>query len=782
MITFVLTQDHFSTASTGTPISTPASAAQPASDHTWRPRILPSEPSMLPSEPPAPKRRKREGAPFAEIKRGFPTEKIVSAVTSPASPVPSETLAGEHRIKRERSLSPELSAVPQVITAGSKRYAPLPPECRKSQPNHKAARNAWAKKEQKALKRLGLRVVRTFIRSVGNHSVPAAFSHVILIGRMGWLSIGNYKRRFAEGHDLSTFLRETTDSEPVEADAVIERALLLNHAGTLNAGEQSFKPTTPSLARIFPDSDQPYVGKERSTPSVVEDASQALEGHGGCESIEESGSSTSVAQISKPYQGGGHPLQPWQTAVKVDAPASVTRQGMSPGNIVHGVPSDHTRRHQTADNAPSSATPPSDWVWKRSTSPNRPSQHHSISPQLPQSPSQRSMDTLQHILHMKRQFVRQSPDLLKPPVASSSPSSSLRKLYPVPTTPQHGSSSRQSPGSSADAVAAAINEGAHLAQRRSTTTPSPSTPLRVYKRRPRSSATPTWRNDGSAGSQTDEEHQVRRSQSSGEHSSPPIAVLVPIESSPVSRKASSSACGDDYEYDELELSYPPSPIPAPPEAPEAHLDPHLPALVVVPPESPPQAQLMGPTVQNSVSDIRPPSPDENTTMQSSALHYFQRYCQTFDKGRRALAGMYATDAFFSCSSRDLRAQGPDDILDALEALGPLVLCSGHSIDYDVTYLGPNIGVLLVVLGTMNSTRDGNGDVRYAMSFVLRPGGEDQERSACFFFIFHVVSPWALLRFFFSWTVDQPGDRDRLWRQCIRWCSGLKEPEDLCPVY
>jgi len=598
---------------------------------------------------------------------------------------------------------------------------------------------------------------------------------------MGWLSTGNYKRRFAKGHDLSTFLRETTNSEPpVEADAVIERALLLNHAGTLNAGAQSFEPTTPSLAHVSPYSDQPYVGKEKSTPSVAKVASQALEGHGGCESIEESGSSTGVAQISKPsgppYQEGRYPLHtsiPRQTAVEVDAPASVTRQGMSPGKIVHGVPSNHTRRHQTADNAPSSTTPPSDWVWKRSSSPqvpHRQSQHHSISPQLPQSPSQRAIDSLQHILHMKRQFVRQSPDLLKPPVASSSPSSSLRKLYPVlvPTTPQHGSSPRQSPGSSADAVAAAINEGAHLGQQRSTTTPSPSTPLRVYKRRPRSSGTPTWRNNGSAGSQTDGEHQMRRSQSSGEHSSPPIAVLVPIESSPVSRKASSSsAYGDDHEYDELELSYPPSPMPAPPEAPEALLDPHLPALVIVPPESPPQAELVGPTLQNSFSDISPPSPDDNTTMQSSALHYFQRYCRTFDKGRRALAGMYATDAFFSCSSRDLRAQGRDDILDALEALGPGVLCSGHSIDYDVTYLGPNIGVLLVVLGTMNSTGDGDGDVRYAMSFVLRPEGEDQERSACFFF--RIVSPWALLSFFFSWTVDHPGDRDRLWRQCIRWC-------------
>jgi hypothetical protein len=137
-------------------------------------------------------------------------------------------------------------------------------------------------------------------------------------------------------------------------------------------------------------------------------------------------------------------------------------------------------------------------------------------------------------------------------------------------------------------------------------------------------------------------------------------------------------------------------------------------------------------------------------MQSSALRYFQRYCRTFDKDRRALAGMYAGDASFSCSSRDLHAQGRDDVLDALGALGPGVLCSGHSVDYDVTYLGPNIGVLLVVLGTMNGTRDGTGEVRYAMSFVLCPRGEDQERSACFFFFFFASSllEHCLVYFFF----------------------------------
>ena len=504
--------------------------------------------------------------------------------------------------------------------------------------------------------------------------------------------------------------------------------------------------TMPFLAHKSPDSNQPCVGEETSTPSVAQVASQTVEGRSGCESIQESGSRTGFAQISEPsgplYQEGGFPQRghPWQTTAKVDAPVPAARLGMSPGKFAHDVPSDHTWRHKAVDDAPSSTSPPSDRVWRRSSSPQLPHrlpQHHSISPQLPQSlpsPSRRAIDTLQHILHMKQQFVRRSPDLLRPPIASSPPSTSLRKLYPAPKTPQPGGSSGQSPGSSADAVAAAINGGTLLDRQRSTTTPSPSTPLRVYKRRPRSSATPTWGNVGSAGRRTDEEHQMRRTQSSGEHSSPPIAVLAPIASSPMSWKASSSACGE--EYDELELSYPPSPMPAPPEASEGLLDPNYPALVIVPPGSPPQTELLlRPTIQDSVSDISPPSPDENTTTQSSALRYFQRYCRTFDKERRALAGMYTSDAFFSCSSRGLHAQGRGDVLDALEALGPGVLCSGHSVDYDVTYLGPNIGVLLVVLGTMNGTRDGTGEARYAMSFVLRPRREDQERSAYFFFFF-----------------------------------------------
>jgi hypothetical protein len=296
----------------------------------------------------------------------------------------------------------------------------------------------------------------------------------------------------------------------------------------------------------------------------------------------------------------------------------------------------------------------------------------------------------------------------------------------LPRTPQSGSPSRRSPGSSADAVAAAINEGTRRDRQgpSSLSTPMPSTPLRVYKKRSSSLAIPMQRNEDGVPSHWEEERQARHSRSSGRHSTPPIAVLGPRDSSPESQNAPSSVFGD--EYDELELSYPSSPLP-PPSVPLP--DSHPPSDVPIDPPRP--AEPVEQAVQPSLLDLGPPSPDENAAMRSSALRYLERYCQIFDMDRRALAEAYAPDAAFSCSSRNLRVQGRDGILDALQALGPGILCSGHSVEYDVTYLCPSIGVLLVALGIMSGTRDRDnniGEVGYAMSFVLRPGREDQERS------------------------------------------------------
>jgi len=134
-------------------------------------------------------------------------------------------------------------------------------------------------------------------------------------------------------------------------------------------------------------------------------------------------------------------------------------------------------------------------------------------------------------------------------------------------------------------------------------------------------------------------------------------------------------------------------------------------------------------LQLSQSGSMPASLDENARMRSSALRYLEHYCQAFDMDRRALAEAYAPDATFSCSSRNLRAEGRDRILDALQALGPGILCSGHSVEFDLTYLGPGIGVLLIALGTMGGTGvSKTGELGYAMSFMLRPGDLDQERS------------------------------------------------------
>ena len=172
---------------------TPSNTVEPASNYAWSSGSSVAMSSTQPSHPPPPKRRKLEGPPVAEINLGSRTGGVVPAPTPSMSPVSSETLVGEQLVKKERSISPELSsAEPRLITAGTKRYVPLPPECLKSHPNFKAARTAWAWKEQEALRRLGLKVVRTFVRSVVHHSSPIVFSNVFFVGKMAWQSTGKY--------------------------------------------------------------------------------------------------------------------------------------------------------------------------------------------------------------------------------------------------------------------------------------------------------------------------------------------------------------------------------------------------------------------------------------------------------------------------------------------------------------------------------------------------------------------------------------------------------------
>jgi hypothetical protein len=485
----------------------------------------------------------------------------------------------------------------------------------------------------------------------------------------------------------------------------------------------------PSLAHASGDLGQPSVERETPrSPSVVEIAPlPPLEGGGVRESNEESSSTVVVGQMSDPssgpYRGGGrqheHPSAGREDPI--DAPVSIPGLRTPPVGSAHISSSDQSRLQQTTSNVPSCSAPPSGQTWKQPTSPQTllgPSQQHATSQLLP-SPSQRAVDTLHHILHLKRQISHHPSESPKPPVVSPLPSP-LRRLYPLPKTLSR-SPSRRSPGSSADAVAAAINQGTRLDRQQGPSSPPVlSTPLRVYKKRSSSLATPMRRDESGAAPGVDEEHQARRSMSSDRHSTPPIAVLGLGESS--SEKATPSIYGD--EYDELELSYPPSPSPPPPET----LPDSLPVSnVPIDPARP--REPVRQALQPSQSVPMPPPLDENATMRSSALCFLQHYFQTFDVNRRALAEAYAPDATFSCSSRILCAQGRDRILDALQALGPGILCSGHSVEFDVTYLGPGTGVLLVALGTMGGTGVGKtGEVGYAMSFTLRPRGLDRERS------------------------------------------------------
>lgn len=478
------------------------------------------------------------------------------------------------------------------------------------------------------------------------------------------------------------------------------------------------------------DLGQPSIASENPrSPSVVEIAFPTPVEGGGPGSIEESSSSVVVGQLSDPFNGpyreGGSQQHEHPNAGQedpIDAPVSITPLRTLPLESPHISSSDRFRLQQATSNVYSRPAPPSLLQPTSPQTPLGPAQQHITSPQhskpLP-SPSQRAVDTLHHILHLKRQISHHPSESPKSPGVSPLPSPS-RRLYPLPRTQ---SLSRKSPGSSADAVAAAINESTRLDRRQEPSSPPMlCTPLRVYKRRSSSLATPVRENGGGAAPGVDEERQARHSLSSERHSNPPIAVLGLGESSSESHQAPSSVYGD--EFDELELSYPSSPNPPPPET----LQDSLP-VVSIPVDPPRTGEPVKQALRLPQSGLMPPSYHENAMMRSSALRYLEHYCQTFDVNRRSLAEAYAPDAAFSCSSRNLHAQGRDRILDALQALGPGILCSGHSVEFDVTYLGPGIGVLLVALGTMGGTGvSKTGEIGYAMNFMLRPGGLDQERS------------------------------------------------------
>ena len=332
----------------------------------------------------------------------------------------------------------------------------------------------------------------------------------------------------------------------------------------------------------------------------------------------------------------------------------------------------------------------------RSTSPRR-------FPSPP--PSQPALDTLHHILKLKRQISRSSGSA-DPSAASPSPSCSLRRLYPASKESQPLSPSKRPAESSADVVAAALNESARLSQGGSSMASASSTPLRMYKRHRSTVVTlPRGNRKRTAPPSNEPGHRKRDSLSPTKHSSPPIVILGPAGSSvpwsPLT-DLTPSVSGD-----ELDLAYPAS-SPGPQFTPaEVHVESPQPV-------EPMEIARKG----TSLSSPRLPSPGEKAAMPSPALQFLQRYGQMFNTDQRALAEAYAPHATFSCPSRGLRTQGRDGILDALTRLRHGALFSQKNVAYDVISV-PGVGVLLVVLGTMIRTQD-DKDVGYTMSFVLQP--------------------------------------------------------------
>jgi hypothetical protein len=347
----------------------------------------------------------------------------------------------------------------------------------------------------------------------------------------------------------------------------------------------------------------------------------------------------------------------------------------------------------------------------RSTSPR-----HFPSP----PPSQPALNTLHNILKLKRQINRSSSSVA-PPAASSSPSCSLRRLYPAPTEPPAQTPLKRpaETESSADVVAAALNESARLSQEGTSRASASSTPLRPYKRHRPLTATLLRGNRENTVPRNEPGHRDRDDSFSPKRpSSPSIAALGltgSVLGSPLT-ELTPSVSGD-----ELDFSYPPSPKPRCPDMisdPTPAEEPSKPPRPLEPTE-PPRAAL--------ISIPKLPSTEEKAAMQSAALQFLQRYGQTFDTDHRALAEAYAPHAMFSCPSRGLHTQGRDGILDALAQLGHGVLCSERTVAYDV-FSVPSIGILLVVLGTMIGAQgDGDKDVGYTMSFVLQPG-DHEDRS------------------------------------------------------
>ncbi|KAH7913194.1 hypothetical protein BJ138DRAFT_1146561 [Hygrophoropsis aurantiaca] len=81
---------------------------------------------------------------------------------------PDQNQRNETTVKQEIDSSPtHLSTSRRLITSGTKRYAPYPPNCLKSCPEYKMNRSIWAKGHRKDLERLNLQKERILFRDDG---------------------------------------------------------------------------------------------------------------------------------------------------------------------------------------------------------------------------------------------------------------------------------------------------------------------------------------------------------------------------------------------------------------------------------------------------------------------------------------------------------------------------------------------------------------------------------------------------------------------------------------
>ena len=696
-----------------------------------------SWPASGSSAPERPK-PKPAGSPAVDIKREIPTETTASSFSLSVSPVSSETLVGDHKVKVERSVTPELNSKPQFNRSGSNRYAPLPPECKNTHPNHAAARSAWARKEQEALRSLGLKVVRTFIRFVAIappypfltcRSRPRREDGMVIDWCVHWII-------YSKASVFITPIREAIDNAPTDIAAVIERALLLNDAATRNppAERATSPPKSASQGsrrhQLDGGNDEklameiaPLIPlKAPGLPSQDHGADASrIRGHPENPSMDRrSQSQTQTTHMDTGDDAEDTPAPIIAYFSEKDLRDTTPTAALPPFSYSSSCTRSPMPR-QTTSEAPSHRTTPSSQGWMRASSSQstRPLLDRSASPRTFTSPppSQHALDGLRNILRLKRQMRRSSSSTGPSP----SPSCPLQKPPAAPKEEQLKSPSKRPAQSSADVVAAAINESTRLSQGGSGRASASSTPLRVYKKH-RPDPTLVRANGKSTVARSAPAHRKRESLSP-EKKTPPPPIADPGPSwsslgSPLTA-LTTSASGD--EFDELDLSYPPSPKP-----PFPSMMSHFPS-VEVPTKPPRRLEPAEPIGDPSLPSFKMPSPEETAAMQSAALQYLQRYGRTFDTDRRALAGAYAPDAAFSCPSRGMRTQGREGILDALETLGG-VLCSRRNVEYDVSRPVPGIGVMLVVLGTISCAQgDGDKEVGYTMNFVLQLG-DHEDRS------------------------------------------------------